>query len=79
MAETMNIAEIRQRAKMPAKQAGGKTVQGFFEHSKAALTAVLPQHIKADRLLLFLTRQLPRELVGKLLAVRQLSLQLLNA
>ena len=51
MAETMNIAEIRQRAKMPAKQAGGKTVQGFFEHNKAALTAVLPQHIKADRLM----------------------------
>lgn len=51
MAETMNIAEIRQRAKMPAKQAGGKTVQGFFEHNKAALSAVLPQHIKADRLM----------------------------
>lgn len=51
MAETMNIAEIRQRAKMPAKQAGGKTVQGFFEHNKSALSAVLPQHIKADRLM----------------------------
>ena len=51
MAETMNLADIRQRAKLPAKQAGGKTVQAFFDHNKGSLSAVLPKHVSADRLM----------------------------
>lgn len=46
-----SVAELRQKAKLPAKQAGGSTVQAFFEANKSSLAAVLPKHVGADRLL----------------------------
>lgn len=51
MATTTNIAELRQKAKLPANQVGGGTVQAFFEANKASLQAVLPKHVSADRLM----------------------------
>ena len=46
-----NIRELRKKAKLPAKQAGGSTVADFFSANKSAIQAVLPQHIKADRMM----------------------------
>lgn len=51
MATTTSIAELRQKAKLPANQAGGGTVQAFFEANKGSLQAVLPKHVSADRLM----------------------------
>jgi recombination protein RecT len=45
------LAELKQKAKLPAKQAGGNTVAAFFESNKASLAAVLPKHVSADRML----------------------------
>lgn len=84
-AQQMSVADIRQRAKLPAKQAGGKTVQAFFEQNKGALAAVLPQHVKADRLMkiaLGAMRQTPKlmecsveSLFGALVWCAQLGLE----
>lgn len=46
-----NVAELRQQAKLPAKQAGGGTVAKFFEANKASLSAVLPKHVSPERML----------------------------
>ncbi len=46
-----SVADLRKSAKLPAKQAGGATVQKFFELNKTAIQAVLPRHITADRVL----------------------------
>lgn len=51
MTSTTNIAELRQQAKMPARQAGGSTVAKFFEANKSTLTTLLPRHVNADRML----------------------------
>lgn len=51
MTQTTSIAELRQRAKLPANQAGGATVQAFFEHNKGTLQALLPKHVSSDRML----------------------------
>lgn len=46
-----NLTELRRNAKLPAKQAGGNTVAQFFEANKPSLQAVLPQHVKPERML----------------------------
>lgn len=47
-----NLQELRARAKLPARQAGGgKTVAEFFEANRSAIAAVLPKHVTPDRLL----------------------------
>lgn len=46
-----NIADLRQKSKLPVKQAGGSTVAAFFEQNKATIHAVLPQHVTAQRML----------------------------
>lgn len=47
----MQIAELRKQSKLSAKQAGLGTVSAFFQQNKGAITAVLPKHATADRLL----------------------------
>jgi recombination protein RecT len=42
---------LRERSKLPAKQAGGSTVARFFEANKASIAAVLPKHVTAERML----------------------------
>lgn len=51
MTQTTNIAELRQRAKLPANQAGGNSVAAFFESNKAAMASVLPKHVTPERML----------------------------
>jgi recombination protein RecT len=46
-----NISAIRASGKMVARQAGGTSVQAFFEANKATLTALLPRHMTSDRML----------------------------
>lgn len=46
-----SLSELKQRAKMPARQAGGSTVAKFFETNKPAMAAVLPKHMSPDRML----------------------------
>lgn len=46
-----SLTELRQRARMPAKQAGGSTVRDFFEANRGAMAAVLPKHVNPDRML----------------------------
>lgn len=48
---TTNIRDLKQKSKLPAKQAGGSTVAKFFEVNKPAMQAVLPKHVSADRML----------------------------
>lgn len=50
MASTQ-LKELKQKAKLIAKQAGGVTVQQFFEANKASIAAVLPRHVTPDRML----------------------------
>jgi recombination protein RecT len=45
------IAELKQKSKLPAKQAGGSTVAQFFDANKNALAAVLPKHMTPDRMM----------------------------
>jgi recombination protein RecT len=45
------IKDLKQRAKLPAKQAGGATVAEFFEANKPAMAAVLPKHVSPERML----------------------------
>lgn len=51
MNSPVNLAELRQKAKLPVAQAGGNTVQAFFDHNKSAITAVLPKHLSAERMM----------------------------
>jgi len=46
-----SIQELRAKAKLPAIQVGGSTVQRFFESNKSVLAALLPTHITPDRML----------------------------
>ncbi len=48
---TVNIADLKQKAKLPARQAGGSTVKEFFEANKSAMAAVLPKHVSPERML----------------------------
>lgn len=51
MSTTMSISDLRQKAKLPARQAGGVTVSAFFDEHKASIAAVLPKHVSPERLL----------------------------
>lgn len=46
-----DLATIRAAGKQVAKQAGGSTVQAFFESNKPTLQALLPRHMTPDRML----------------------------
>lgn len=46
-----DLAALQKNAHMPVKQAGGSTVGDFFKLNKATIEAVLPAHVKADRML----------------------------
>lgn len=47
-----SISELRQRAKMPVQsKGGGKTLADFFEANKASISAALPRHLTADRIM----------------------------
>lgn len=45
------LADLRQKSKLPANQAGGNTVGAFFQQNKGTLEAVLPKHVSPDRML----------------------------
>lgn len=45
-----NLKELKQKAKLPANQAGGNAVKDFFEANKANIAAVLPKHVTPDRM-----------------------------
>lgn len=49
--QTTNIRDLKQKAKLPAKQVGGATVAAFFEANKPAMAAVLPKHVSPERML----------------------------
>lgn len=51
MAQTTNLASLKQTSKMVAKDAGMGSVKQFFESQKATLAAVLPRHVSPDRML----------------------------
>lgn len=46
-----DLAAIRASGKQVARQAGGTSVQAFFDANKPTLTALLPRHMTADRML----------------------------
>lgn len=46
-----NLAELRQRSKLPARQAGGSTVQAFFEANRSTLAALLPSQMPVERMM----------------------------
>lgn len=45
-----NLQELKQKAKLPANQAGGNAVKDFFEANKSNIAAVLPKHVTPDRM-----------------------------
>ncbi len=51
IATTMTGQELAVAAKQTAQQAGSATVKKFFEANKATLTALLPKHFDAERML----------------------------
>ena len=46
-----NLADLRQKSKMPAKQAGGSVVSAFFEANRGTLAALLPSQMPVERML----------------------------
>lgn len=50
-APARSLAELRAFGKATAKQAGGQTVQEFFEANKPAIASVLPSHMTPERML----------------------------
>ncbi len=50
-ANTVNLTELKKKAKLPAKQVGGSTVAKFFEQNRASIEAVLPKHVSPERML----------------------------
>lgn len=48
---TTNLAELKQTSKMVARDAGIGKVKAFFEAQRGTLSAVLPKHVGADRML----------------------------
>lgn len=51
VAQTTNIATLKQTSKMVARDAGIGSVKTFFESQKSTLAAVLPKHVSPDRML----------------------------
>ncbi|RAK01643.1 recombination protein RecT [Aliidiomarina maris] len=51
MNSPVNLQQLKQTAKLPARQAGIGSVKKFFDSQKNTLTAVLPKHVNADRML----------------------------
>lgn len=51
MSNTVHLQELKQTAKLPAQQAGIGSVKKFFDSQKPVLSAVLPKHVNADRML----------------------------
>lgn len=47
----LSLAELKQKGKIPARQAGGSVVAKFFEANKDAIAAVLPKHVTPERML----------------------------
>jgi recombination protein RecT len=47
---TAELKQLHEKSKLPAAQAGIGTVKSFFEANKASMAAVLPRHVKADRM-----------------------------
>lgn len=50
-AQPTTLANLKQTAKLPARDAGIGSVKKFFESQKGTLLAVLPKHVSADRML----------------------------
>lgn len=50
-AKTIDMQQLKQTAKLPAAQAGIGSVKKFFDSQKSVLSAVLPKHVNADRML----------------------------
>ena len=48
---TTNLAELRKKSSLPAREMGGQNVAAFFEANKTAIEAVLPSKVSPDRLL----------------------------
>ena len=84
-ANTVNLTELKKKAKLPARQAGGSTVKEFFEANKAAMAAVLPKHVSPERMLrlaLTAVRSVPQlmectteSLMGAVMQCAQLGLE----
>ena len=82
---TVNLAELKKKAKLPARQAGGSTVKEFFEANKTAMAAVLPKHVSSERMLrlaLTAVRSVPQlmectteSLMGAVMQCAQLGLE----
>ena len=80
-----NLQELKQKAKLPANQAGGNAVKDFFEANKSNIAAVLPKHVTPDRMVriaLGALRQNPKlmqctteSLVGGVMQCAQLGLE----
>lgn len=51
LAAPRQAVDLRGAGRQVAKHAGGNTVAAFFEANKGAISAVLPQHMTADRML----------------------------
>ena len=83
--DTTNIQTLKQRAKLPARQAGGGTVAEFFQANKNSMAAVLPRHINPERMLkiaLHAVRAVPQlmectteSLMGAVMTCAQLGLE----
>lgn len=50
-APKMDLKALAEKSRLPANQAGISTVKAFFEQNKNAMAAVLPRHVKPDRML----------------------------
>lgn len=46
-----SIAELREMSKLPAREMGGGNVAQYFEANKQSMAAVLPAHVKPERML----------------------------
>lgn len=85
MAQAVNIKDLRAKAKIPAREAGGGTVKAFFQANRDAMAAVLPKHVSPDRMLriaLTAVRAVPQlmectteSLMGSVMQCAQLGLE----
>jgi len=46
-----SITELRKKANLPVKDAGGSTVGEFFKQNEGTIKAVIPQHMTSERIL----------------------------
>lgn len=51
LAQARSPEDVRKAGKLVARQAGGGTVAAFFEQNKDTLKALLPEHMKPERML----------------------------